>query len=219
MPRADAPAVVLIGGGGHARVVAETLAALGRAPVGYLAPEPAPDAAPFAALGPRLGSDADIARLAGEGCVFALGTGFVEAEGAQRRAGLMARIPAGRLLTVCHPAAIVSPSAVVGAGAFLGPGAIVATGAGIGPAAIVNSGAIVEHDCRVGANVHVASGSRLAGNVTVGDNALIGAGATVRQGVSVGEGAVVGAGAAVVRDVPAGATVAGVPARIVRPQP
>lgn len=218
MPKADAPAVVLIGGGGHARVVAETLAALGRAPVGYLAPEPAPEG-DVRLLGPRLGTDADIARLAGEGAVFALGTGFVEAEGARRRAGLVARVPAGRLLTVCHPAAIVAPSAAIAAGAFLGPGAIVATGAGIGPAAIVNSGAIVEHDCRVGANAHVASGARLAGNVSVGDNALIGAGATVRQGVSVGEGAVVGAGATVIRDVPAGATVAGVPARILRPRP
>ncbi len=217
MAKADVPAVVLIGGGGHARVVAETLAALGRAPRGYLAPQPAPDGALSAALGPRLGGDTELARWAGEGCVFALGIGFVDADGAGRRAGLVARIPADRLLTVSHPGAIVAPSAVIGRGAFLGPGAIVGTSTALGAAAIINSGAIVEHDCRIGGNVHVASGARLAGNVTVGAGALIGTGATVLQGVTVGEGAAVGAGAAVIRDVPAGATVAGVPARILRP--
>ena len=62
-------------------------------------------------------------------------------------------------------------------------------------------------------HVHVATGARLASTVTVGLGAHIGAGATVKQSITIGEWAVIGAGAVVVEHVPAGTTVAGVPAR------
>lgn len=211
MTRAEQPQVVILGGGGHARVVAETLVALGRAPCGYLAPEPA---ALAGALGPYLGDDGAIQAAAGAAeWVFALGLGFVDRAGALHRARLLARLDPGRLVSPCHPAAVIAASARIGAGAFIGPGAIVGTLAEVGIGAIVNSGAIVEHDCRIGANTHVATGSRMGGNVRIGANTLVGAGATILQGVRIGEGVIVGAGAVVLRDVPDGATVTGIPAR------
>ena len=78
---------------------------------------------------------------------------------------------------------------------------------------IVNTHASIDHGCRIGAFAHVAPGVALAGDVAVGEGALIGIGASVAPGRSIGAWAMVGAGAAVVRDVAAGATVAGVPAR------
>jgi acetyltransferase EpsM len=65
-------------------------------------------------------------------------------------------------------------------------------------------------------HVHLATRATLAGAVRIGAGSHVGAGAVVRQSINVGESAVIGAGAVVVKDVPAYAVVAGVPARIIR---
>ncbi len=116
-------------------------------------------------------------------------------------------------VSAIHPTAVVSPSASIGAGVFLGPLSVVNAGASIGVNTILNTGAIVEHDCRIGDHAHVATGARLASTVQVGRLAHVGAGATVKQCVRIGEGAIVGAGAVVVGEVEPWTTVAGVPAR------
>lgn len=203
---ADAP-VVVVGAGGHARVVAEAL--LPRAAAGHLSPEPAVDAR----LGPHLGGDDAIPALIGAGHAFALGLGFVDAAGATRRAGLLDLLAGAELVTVVHAAATVSPSAMVGAGTFVAAGAVLGADSRVGRAAIVNTGTLVDHHCVIGDNVHVAPGATLSGGVTVGANTLIGVGTTVIQGVTIGSGVVVGAGAVVVSDLPDGVTAVGVPAR------
>lgn len=204
---ADAP-VVVVGAGGHARVVVEALPP--RTVAGHLSPEPSDDPR----LGAHLGDDDAIAALTGEGHAFALGLGFVDAAGATRRARLLDLLADAELATIVHPAATVSPTTAVGAGTFVAAAAVLGTDVRVGRAAIVNTGALVDHDCVIGDNVHVAPGATLSGGVAVGANTLVGVGATVVQGVTIGTGVVVGAGAVVVSDLPDGVTVVGVPARI-----
>jgi sugar O-acyltransferase (sialic acid O-acetyltransferase NeuD family) len=129
------------------------------------------------------------------------------------RAKLMARLGATRLLAVIHPAAAVSPHAAIAAGAFVAAGAVVAASARVGECAIINHRAVVDHDCIVGACAHVAPAATLGGAVEVGEGALIGSGAVVLPGIRIGKWAVVGAGAVVNRPVADGETVYGVPAR------
>jgi UDP-perosamine 4-acetyltransferase len=117
------------------------------------------------------------------------------------------------LASVIHPTATASPSASLGAGVFLAGGAIVNAEAKLGTGVIVNTAASVDHDCDIGAFAHIAPGSRLCGNVRIGARALIGTGAVLIPGISVGPDALVAAGSVVIRDVPAGAKVAGCPAR------
>jgi sugar O-acyltransferase (sialic acid O-acetyltransferase NeuD family) len=118
----------------------------------------------------------------------------------------------GRLVTIIHPTASISPYATIGAGVVIMAGVVISVDTSIGDASIINSGAIVEHDCVLGNAVHIAPGAVLSGNVTVGDRSWIGVGAIARQGARIGAGVTVGAGAVVLDQVRDGLTVVGCPA-------
>jgi len=214
MSRRDAPVCVLIGGGGHARVIIDALQASGDPrPLGIL--DAAPELLGTTVFGvPVYGDDTLLPDLVKRGTShFIVTVGSIG--DARLRSTLFERARALGLeaVTVRHPSAVVSPWATIGPGVQLLPAAVVNAGARIGENVIVNSGAIVEHDCTIGDHVHIATGARLASSVNIGTGAHIGAGAVLRQGITVGSRAVIGAGAVVVKDVPADTVVAGNPAR------
>jgi len=205
---------VLLGGGNHAKVVIEAMEAAGiPKPVAVL---DADDSRWGQTLHGVLivGNDKCLGQLAARGVsCFVVGVG--SSGDTQLRQALFELGKTHGLVpvTIQHPAAIVSPSAVTGCGAQVLGGAILNTDCVIGANVIVNTAAIVEHDCVIGDHVHLATGARLAGGVIVRAGAHVGIGATVKQGIEIGPRAVVGAGAVVIRDVAPGAVVAGVPAR------
>lgn len=202
--------IVILGAGGHGRVVADMAAFCGYAEIAFLDPG-WPDRTENG-VWPIIGTDDDatLHRLTASGAGFFVATGS-----AALRAKLSTRIAAqgGTLVSLVHPSATVSPHATLGSGVMVGAGAIVNAFARIGNGAIINTGAIVEHDCTVAAFAHIAPASALAGAVVVGEGATVGLGARVIQQITIGAGATVGAGAVVIRDVPAGQTAVGVPAR------
>lgn len=208
---------VILGGGGHARVLIDSLQRLDTVQLrGILDPNRELWGTECQGV-PILGADDMLAELVAGG-VTSFTVGLGGAGDNQPRQRLFALGVAHGLapLTVIHPSATCSGWATVGPGSQLLPGSIVNAGAVLGVNVIVNTGAIVEHDCRLGDHVHVATGARLSGTVRLGDRAHVGAGAVIRQSISVGEDAVVGAGAVVVKDVGRGGVVVGNPARPLR---
>lgn len=105
---------------------------------------------------------------------------------------------------IIDPTAIVSSDAVVEEGAFIGKGAIINAGSVIGKMCIINTGAVVEHENCVGAFSHISVHATLCGRVTVGEHTLIGAGTTVIQDTHIGGNCIIGAGSIVLGDVPDG---------------
>ncbi|MCE2924931.1 MAG: acetyltransferase [Phycisphaeraceae bacterium] len=214
-------AVVLIGGGGHATVIAEAARLAGQVVVGFLDDNPA---APISAIlidlphpfpnPPHLGPLDHLAAIGSSAWIVALGDLKARRVILQTMAGLAGVRPQAG--SVIHPSAFVSPSASIGPGVFIGPGAIVHARAKVAPHATVNTGAIIEHDCVLDENAHLAPGAILGGGVHVGRDTLIGLGSRVLPGVQIGAGCTVGAGSVVLEDVPSNAKVVGVPARATR---
>jgi sugar O-acyltransferase (sialic acid O-acetyltransferase NeuD family) len=209
----EKPLCIILGGGGHARVLIDILQLQGAVIICGILDADRQRWGQEMMNVPVLGGDDRLSEMVEKGVsAFVVGVGGVGDNRPRQRLfewGCSHRL---QPLTVIHPAAIRSAWSEIGAGAQILPGAIVNPGAVIGVNVIVNSGAIVEHDCQIGDHVHIASGARLTSGVKVERLAHIGAGATLRQGVSVGEAAIVGAGAVVIRDVPPHTVVAGVPA-------
>ena len=207
-----ARALILIGGGEHARVVAEA-ARHAVTPVellGFVDPGACEETVRRLGL-PRLGDDEALREH--REALGVLGFGALGSVPLREKVVARAQGWLAGWATVIHRAAWVAPTAEVHEGSVIMAGAVVQTGARIGAHCIVNSGAIVEHDVALGDHTHVAPGVVLGGGVAVSAGAFIGLGARVRDHVRIGRGAVVGMGAVVLRDVDDGGRVMGVPAR------
>ena len=206
--------ILIIGAGGHAKVVADALRAAGEHILGFADENPAKHGTQVLGL-PVLGSDEVIkARLTDE-IRLANGIGSVGSLVPRRDVYLRFHGLGYTFVTVVHPRAVVAAAAELEEGAQVMAGAVVQPGATVGVNSIINTGAIVDHDCVIGRHCHIAPGCVLSGGVAIADECHIGTGASVRQGVNLGIRTVVGAGAAVVSDFSGNSTVAGVPARIV----
>lgn len=204
--------VIVIGAGGHARVVADALRAAEREVLGFTDTDLTRHGAQLDGV-LVLGGDEMLATYRAANVVLANGIGSIGVP-TRRRAVHEALVADGwRFTTVLHPRATVSPHARLEEGAQVMAGAVVQPGAVIGVGSIVNTGALVDHDCVLGAHCHVAPGATLSGEVHLGTECHVGTGAVVVQGVRLGARTLIGAGAVVVRDHSGAATLVGVPAR------
>jgi UDP-perosamine 4-acetyltransferase len=204
-------AVVIVGSGGHSKVVIELVRAEGKYQIlgctglaegGFV-------------LGdvPILGKDAVLPAVLAQGVKSA----FVAIGDNRLRVRLLTQVSemGFELINAVSPNAVVSPSATLGRGIAIMAGAVINASTQIGDGAIINTNAGVDHDCCIGNGVHIGPGSALAGNVEVGRESFLGIATCVLPGVRIGSRAVIAAGSVVIRDIPDDVTAMGVPARIV----
>ena len=121
-----------------------------------------------------------------------------------------------KLANVIHPSAVISKSATIGEGVFVGPNVVLTHNVRVGNAVLVNTAATLDHDNVVEDFVNISPGCHLSGRVTIKQGAFLGTGVSMIPDVTVHEYAVVGAGTVVIRDVPSRVTAVGVPARPVK---
>lgn len=196
--------IVIIGAGGHGRVVADAVIKSGDRILGFLDDTVPQDQS---VLGyPVLGKICDAVNFK-EPVRFVLGIGSNTV-----RREIVQRYPLC-FHTVVHPSAVLAFDVMLGEGSVVLAGCIVNTGASVGSHCILNSGCIVEHDCVVSDFTHISPNATLCGTVHVGTLCHIGAGSVIRNNIHICDGCTIGIGAAVVKDITQGGIYAGVPAR------
>ena len=203
LPAETRDGIVVIGAGGHAKVLISTLTARGFSIAAILDDDDHKWG--MDAYGTRVSR---IERERGGRGVIGIG------DNARRRD--MASALRLEWQTVVHPSAFVHPSAKLGRGTVVFAGAVVQPDAVIGDHVIVNTGATIDHDCTIGDYAHLAPGVHLSGSVHVGEGAFLGIGSVVIPGVTIGRWSTLGAGAVATRDLADGVTAVGVPARVLK---
>ncbi len=196
--------VIIIGAGGHAKVVADIIQCSGDHVLGFLVSGTTDNTF----LGkPILGKDSDYDLYPDAYFVIAIGN-------ANARERISSNMPNAKWYTAIHPTAVISTlDTIIGEGTVVMANAVINPCAHIGKHCIVNSTAVVEHDNNIDDFVHVSVGTKLAGSVTVGKRTWLGVGATISNGISICSDCMIGAGAVVVKDIVEPGTYVGVPAK------
>lgn len=207
--------IILVGFGGHAKSVADSIIKCGQySIIGYVDPVDNGEYSGIKYIG-----DDDVLEYyhndKGVDNAF-ICVGFMGESDLRDRLYSKLKKIGYKIPSIVDDTAILAADVTLGEGVYIGKGAIVNSASAIGNMAIINTGAIVEHDNSIGAFSHVAVGSRLCGSVTIGEHCLIGTGATIIQGVSAGNDSIIGAGAVVTKDISGNCTAFGVPARVVK---
>ncbi len=190
--------VVIIGAGGHARVVADIIKKSGNRVEGYLDD--------FNTGKNILGTISDCEKFAHCCFVIAIGSNHIRRKIAEQYTKI-------EYFTAIHPTAVIGEGVCVEEGSVIMANAVINSGAVIGRHAIVNTAAVVEHDCTVGDYAHISPSATLCGTVAVGAGTHIGAGAVVKNNISICTDCIIGCGAAVVKDITNPGVYAGVPAK------
>jgi len=198
--------VIIIGAGGHAKVVADAVRMSGAKVLGFLDDDASKHGQAFA-KSTVLGDVASYRQYAHEASyIIAIGSGEIRKRISERLDGV-------EWYTAIHPSAVIAEDVVLGEGSFVGALSVISPDSKIGKHTILNTRSVVEHDCAVGDYTHVAPAATLCGDSSVGDLCWIGAGSTVINGLSVCDDVMVGACATVVRNIEESGTYVGTPAR------
>jgi sugar O-acyltransferase (sialic acid O-acetyltransferase NeuD family) len=207
--------IVVVGGGGHAKVLISILRKLGTFDlVGYTDVE---DRGTIFGV-PFLGTDDILKELRSQHASLSGFIGLGAVRVTDKRKQLWNRLirEGFDLPAVVSADAVVNEDVSIGEGTVVLDGAVINSGSRIGRNCVINTNCTVEHDCEIADHAHVASGATLGGGVKVGENSMVGAGATVIQCVSICPDCMVGAGAVVIKDISEPGVYVGNPARKLR---
>lgn len=167
-----------------------------------------------------IGNDDVLQRIYAEGINKALVTlGSIGDYSIRKRLFEFARDLGFEMINAISQDCIISKSVIIGTGNAVLDKAVIHADSIIGNNVIINTGSIIEHDCIIEDYVHVSPGTTLAGGVKIGEGTHIGLDASVIQGIRIGRNCIIGAGAVVINNVEDNSVCVGVPARVVKKVP
>lgn len=204
--------VIIMGSGGHAKVLIEVLRSLSTNILGIT--ERDSNSTGMEILGIRvLGNDDVISQYAPDSILLVNGIGSIDRPKARMEIFERFKKRGFSFATIIHPSVVVAADVILGEGVQIMAGVVIQPSSRIGVNTLINTNASVDHDCIIGDHVHLSPGVTLSGSVHVGNLVHVGTGATVIQGITIGKCTLIGAGSVVISNIPDNAVVIGVPAR------
>jgi sugar O-acyltransferase (sialic acid O-acetyltransferase NeuD family) len=191
--------VILLGAGGHAKVLINTLLLLKREILGYVVAEKM-DKVEMLGI-QHLGDDEDVLQYNPQSVELVNGLGVLPGKTVRWKLDNDFSVEGYSFMTVVHPSAVVALDVKLSEGVQVMAGSVIQPGVEIGRATIINTKVSIDHDCDIGEYCHIAPGVTMSGDVTVGKNVHIGTGSSVTQGITISDHAIVGAGSLVYKDV------------------
>lgn len=207
--------IVLIGGGGHCKVVISILKKLDNFKIAGIVDN---YKAESLISGIKIiGTDNDLRNIYKSGIHYALITVGSTKDNTKRYTLFnMAKEIGYKFPVIISPEAIIDESVRIDEGTVIMPGNIINIDSSIGKNCIINTGTIIEHDCKIGNHCHIAPGVHISGAVNIGELSFIGIGTTIIQEITIGKNVTIGAGSVVVKDIPDHVIAVGNPAKIVK---
>lgn len=194
--------VVIIGAGGHGKVIADIVRESGDNLLGYL------DDAKCTGYNSEIKEN-----ILGNTDAWEkyLNSEFIVGIGSSVEREKFSKLPV-KWYTAIHPSSTISPKAVIGEGSVVMANAVINADAKIGKHCIINTSSVVEHDNIIEDYAHISVGVKLGGSVKVGKSTWVGIGVTVINGVEICADCMIGAGAVVVKNIITSGTYMGIPA-------
>lgn len=198
--------VVILGAGGHAKVVAEIITKAGNIVVGFLDDN-------LNIQNSEIYKDKKVLGLIND-CVKFKDCFFIIAIGNNEIRKNISKKYNLKWYTAIHPCSTIADDVEIGEGTVIMPGVVINSGTKIGNHCIINTSSSLDHDDFIEHYVHVSPGAHLAGAVIVGEKTWIGAGATIINNININKNNIIGAGATVVQNIDdTDNTYVGVPAK------
>ncbi len=195
--------LVIIGAGGHGKVVADIAIKIGYTDIAF-----ADDHAEGSCMNYPILCKCSSLALQNDG-----NTDFVIAVGDNRIRKRIAEQHNLNWVTLIHPSAQIGTNAKIGIGTVVMAGAVINACADVGQHCIINTGAVVEHDNRIGHYVHISPNAALGGTVSIGECTHVGIGVSVKNNINICENCMIGAGAVVVKNIVESGTYMGIPSK------
>lgn len=206
--------ILVIGGGGHAKVIISILKKIGIYEiVGYTDLKGRGKILGVA----YLGNDNRLEELYSKENIknAVIGIGQIRNVESRKKIAEDVRKIGFEFPSIISPDSIINEDVSIGRGTVIMDSAVINSGTKIGTFSIVNTKASIDHDCEISDFVHIAPGVTLSGGVKVGNGSLIGAGVTIIQYKSIGENCIIGAGSLVVKDCLEKGKYLGIPAKLI----
>lgn len=197
--------VVIIGAGGHAKVIADIILINGDDIVGFLDDSEEKQGKAIYKDHKVIGKISDAKKYKENYFIIAIGNNA-------KRAEISEKLNV-KYYTAIHPKAVIADTVKIGEGSTIMAGVVINPDTKIGNHCIINTCCSIDHDNTIRNYVHVSPGAHLAGKIYIGERTWICAGVTIINSVNISSDVIVGAGATVIKDILMAGTYVGTPAR------